>query len=228
MRYTVKTAGDQSIIINFGEQINEQTSQTVQKLSNIIESNGIIGVEEVVLGYTTLLINYVPTKISYDTLLSTIKVLLKDIALTKMEERNTIEIPVLYGNEMGPDLVDVAKLNHLAVEEVIKLHTEPDYSVYFLGFSPGFPFLGGLNEKIATPRLENPRKKVQAGSVGIANYQTGIYPVTSPGGWRIIGHTPIPLFNSNDADPFLLSPGDIIKFKSITKKEYDEIINSRP
>lgn len=227
MHYTVKTAGDQSIIIYFGEQISKQTSQTLQKLSNIIESSGIIGVEEVILGYTTILIHYAPTRISFHTLINTIKAIIMDVDLAKTDERNTIEIPVLYGEELGPDLANVARLNNLSEQEVIKLHTEPDYTVYFLGFSPGFPFLGGLDERIATPRLENPRKKVQAGSVGIANHQTGIYPVTSPGGWQIIGHTPIPLFNPSDDNPFLLSPGDIITFKPITKIEYDEIINSQ-
>src|SRR5690606_34666768 len=161
------------------------------------------------------------------TLINTIKAIIMDVDLEKTDERNTIEIPVLYGEELGPDLANVARLNNLSEQEVIKLHTEPDYTVYFLGFSPGFPFLGGLDERIANPRLENPRKKVQAGSVGIANHQTGIYPVTSPGGWQIIGHTPIPLFNPSDDNPFLLSPGDIITFKPITKIEYDEIINSQ-
>jgi inhibitor of KinA len=207
--------------------MNKHTSQTVQKLSKIIEVKAITGIEEVILGYTTLLINYNPLKITYRDLLTTVDHLIKEMDLSKFKGNNTIEIPVLYGNDTGPDLVDVARINCLTPDEVINLHTEPSYSVYFLGFSPGFPFLGGLNEKIATERLDNPRNRVHAGSVGIANNQTGIYPVTSPGGWRIIGRTPISLFNPNSAKPFLLSPGDIIKFKSVTKKEYDEIIDKQ-
>src|SRR5699024_980827 len=141
------------------------------------------------------------------------------------QEENVVEIPVLYGSEWGPDLVDVAEINNLTEDEVINIHTEPSYLVYFLGFTPGFPFLGGMSEKIITPRLPNPRMRIRAGSVGIANNQTGIYPVSSPGGWRLIGHTPIPLYDSKKEWPFLLSPGDKLKFKSVTKEEYAEIVN---
>ncbi|WP_051359410.1 5-oxoprolinase subunit PxpB [Paucisalibacillus globulus] len=224
MDYSFKLAGDQSVVVKFGNQMNEHTSQTVQKLSKVIEAKAIIGIEEVILGYTTLLIHYNPLKITYRDLLTTVDLLIKEMDLSKFKGNNTIEIPVLYGNDTGPDLADVARINNLTPDEVIDLHTAPFYSVYFLGFSPGFPFLGGLNDKIATERLDSPRNRVYAGSVGIANNQTGIYPVTSPGGWRIIGRTPISLFNPNSAKPFLLSPGDTIKFKSVTKKEYDEII----
>src|SRR5699024_4037290 len=113
----------------------------------------------------------------------------------EVPQSRLIEIPVLYGEEWGPDLKDVAELNHLTEEDVVSIHTAPTYSVHFVGLTPGFPFLGDMTEKIKTPRLDNPRTRIKAGSVGIANDQTGIYPVASPGGWRLIGHTPLPLYD---------------------------------
>jgi len=129
----------------------------------------------------------------------------------------------LYGGEYGPDLEFVAQYNKLSVEEVIKIHTEKEYFIYMLGFSPGFPYLGGMSDKIATPRLEKPRIKVSEGSVGIAGGQTGIYPINSPGGWQIIGRIPVKLFEIKEKFPFLLKSGDYLKFYPINQKEFKEI-----
>ena len=225
MDYEVKIAGDRSVLVIFGKTIDSHTSKAVRKLAEIIDHQQIRGIDEVILGYTNLLINYDPIHITYNSLLETIDGLISEMDLTESERQRVIEIPVLYGGEAGPDLPDVARMNNLSEEEVIQIHTEPEYIVYFLGFSPGFPFLGGLSEKIATPRLPNPRTRIRAGSVGIANNQTGIYPVTSPGGWRLIGHTPIPLYDPKKEHPFLLSPGDTIKFTSISKEAYDELMH---
>lgn len=223
MKFDFKIAGDQSILVQFGKEISDETSKSVRRLAELVESRHINGIEEVILGYTNLLINYNPAKIPYDKLLTTVEGLIDEIDITESKEHNVIEIPVLYGSEWGPDLQEVAKINQMTEEEVIQIHTEPSYTVYFIGFTPGFPFLGGLSEKIATPRLPDPRTRITAGSVGIANNQTGIYPVSSPGGWRLIGHTPVPLYNPDKEKPFLLSPGDMIKFRSVTRNEYEDI-----
>lgn len=123
-----------------------------------------------------------------------------------------IEIPVVYGGAGGPDLGEVARHAGLSEKQVVELHSSIDYVVWFLGFQPGFPYLGGLPEQLATPRRAEPRLQVPAGSVGIGGAQTGIYPLVSPGGWQLIGHTPLPLFDSKRDEPVLLRPGDTVRF----------------
>jgi KipI family sensor histidine kinase inhibitor len=145
---------------------------------------------------------------------------LADIEIPSAE---TIEIPVCYGGDFGPDIEFVAQTHDLTVEEVIRIHSEPEYPIYMIGFTPGFPFLGGLPEKLHTPRLETPRTVVPAGSVGIANAQTGIYPIDSPGGWQLIGKTPLKLFDLQRSNPILLKAGDALKFKPITIYEYHRL-----
>ncbi len=135
-----------------------------------------------------------------------------------------IEIQVCYGKAYGPDIENVARINHITIDEVIKIHSESEYLIYMVGFTPGFPFLGGLSEKLFTPRLETPRLKVPKGSVGIANNQAGVYPIESPGGWQLIGKTPLNLFDPNRSNPLLYQAGDKIKFKPITEREFEEIL----
>lgn len=136
------------------------------------------------------------------------------------EETNTVTIPVCYDQEFGPDLRHVAEENELTEEEVIRLHTNGDYLVYMMGFAPGFPFIGGMPKEIATPRRSEPRTKIPAGSVGIAGPQTGIYPIETPGGWQLIGQTPLTLFGPARDQPSLLKSGDKIEFKAITREEF--------
>jgi inhibitor of KinA len=134
----------------------------------------------------------------------------------------TVEIPVCYGGEHGPDLAEVAKGCGLSTSEVVKLHVSRTYHAYFLGFAPGFAYLGELPEEIATPRLETPRKKVPAGSVGIAGRQTAVYPFATPGGWNLIGRTPLTLFRSDRKKMSLVEIGDQVQFRSITREEFSE------
>ena len=136
-----------------------------------------------------------------------------------------IEIPVCYGGEFGPDLHDVAAHNHLKNEEVIELHSSANYLVYFLGFAPGFPYLGGMPREIAAPRLSTPRTQVLAGSVAIGGHQTGVYPVSSPGGWRIIGRTYLQLFVTARNPPTLLQMGDHVRFVPISRREFERLNN---
>ncbi len=137
-----------------------------------------------------------------------------------------IEIPVLYGGEMGPDIQNVAEHNGKTVEEVIQIHTSEEYLIYMIGFIAGFPYLGGMSKEIATPRLKSPRVKIDGGSVGIAGEQTGVYPVDSPGGWQLIGRTPLKLYDAEREKPVLLEAGQYIKFKSVTPEEYDAILKA--
>ncbi|MEG2984683.1 MAG: 5-oxoprolinase subunit PxpB, partial [Peptostreptococcaceae bacterium] len=154
-----------------------------------------------------------------------IKKLEKKIKTTDKLEKNIVEIPVLYGGEFGPDIETVARHNNLSVEEVMDIHSKGEYLVYMLGFTPGFTYLGGMDNKIETPRLEIPRVKIPAGSVGIAGKQTGVYPIDSPGGWQLIGRTPIKLYDINKERPILLSAGDYVKFVPINKAEYEKMLN---
>ncbi|MCX7786626.1 MAG: 5-oxoprolinase subunit PxpB [Spirochaetes bacterium] len=142
------------------------------------------------------------------------------------QQGKTVVVPVCYGGEYGPDLEFVARHTGLSEAEVVRIHTSRTYRVYMLGFLPGFPYLGGMDERIATPRLETPRTRIPAGSVGIAGSQTGFYPLESPGGWRIIGRTPIKAFDPFSDTPFLLSPGDFVQFTYIPEGEYRKLSES--
>ncbi len=157
------------------------------------------------------------------TLAREIECLWKTLSQSEDESTRVVEIPVCYGGEYGPDIETVGKSSNLGPDEVIKLHCEPEYLIYMVGFTPGFPFLGGLNEKLHTPRLKAPRMAVPEGSVGIANNQTGMYPIKSPGGWQIIGRTPLKLFAPERKNPFLYKAGEKIKFVPVSPETYKEL-----
>jgi KipI family sensor histidine kinase inhibitor len=219
-------AGDRALTVEFGSKISEEINNAVIGLKHILEQQKIIGIEEIITTYRSLLIYYNPLLTDLVSLINKIQY----IANNKINTSNPINIknrtcivPVLYGAEFGPDLSFVAKYNNLTEDEVIEIHSSVAYKVYMIGFAPGFPYLGGMSNKIATPRLETPRKLVHAGSVGIAGSQTGIYSIDDPGGWRIIGRTPLKLYNPHNNPPVLFSAGDYIKFKPINIEEYKEI-----
>lgn len=217
------TAGDKAIELEFGNEISKELNLLVRKVYYCIRKKNIEGIEEMVPTYRSLIVYYNPQKIKYTYLVQQFKELEKSVTEISLPTAHVTEIPVLYGGEYGPDLEFVAQYNKLSVEEVIKIHTEKEYFIYMLGFSPGFPYLGGMSDKIATPRLEKPRIKVSEGSVGIAGGQTGIYPISSPGGWQIIGRIPVKLFEIKEKLPFLLKSGDYLKFYPINQKEFKEI-----
>lgn len=216
-------AGDRGLLVEFGVAIDPEINRKVRQIFLSIEKTPIEGVIEVIPTYRSILI-------FYDPFTTDPKIVEKEILGRegKLDEREipppeTIEIPVAYGEEFGPDLEFVAQHNNLTPEEVIEIHSSGTYLIYMLGFTPGFPFLGGLSEKLFTPRLENPRQLVPAGSVGIAKNQTGIYPIDSPGGWQIIGKTPVKLYEPKRSPPILLKAGNYIRFRGISKKEFQEI-----
>jgi len=216
-----KPAGDSALVIIFGDRIDEGINKKVHAVANAIEKTSPDWLIEVVPTYTSIYVYYDPLKLGYQEALDTIKPFLS--AEPKEEKPRIVEIPTVYGGEFGPDIEFVAQHNGLTIDDVIEIHSKPLYRVYMLGFTPGFAYLGGMDERIATPRLEKPRLKVPAGSVGIAGKQTGIYPIESPGGWRLIGRTPLRLFTPEKNPPTLLQPGDYVKFVPISEKEFWEI-----
>ncbi len=217
----LKPAGDSALLISFGELIDEEINGRVHAVARAIEEADFEWLVEVVPAYSSLLVVYDPLKVAYVEVETAIKPLLS--AETESFRGRFVEVPVVYGSQYGPDIEFVAEHNDLTVDDVVEIHSRPVYRVYFLGFLPGFSYLGGMDERIAAPRLERPRLKVPAGSVGIAGKQTGIYPLESPGGWRLIGRTPLRLFNPSKEPPTLLQPGDRVKFVPIDESEFKEI-----
>lgn len=226
MEKTIAAIGDGVIRIEFAGDVSPQMNQQIQYTCRLIQERSIYGVIELVPGYQTITLYYEPIKIRFEELVGKLENLLakeQDQEIIQ-EKTRLLHIPVCYGGEHGPDLSDVAKRHHMTEDEVVKRHQQPEYLVYLLGFLPGFPYLGGLDSAIATPRLQEPRAKTPAGSVGIADAQTGIYPLSSPGGWNIIGNNPIPLFDSEKKeDAFLFQPGDRVKFYEISEADYSQL-----
>jgi inhibitor of KinA len=213
--------GDSALLIEFGNIISLEVNRKVITLNEAALKAEVKGVEELVPTYRSLLVRYNPLKTTYEQLVFCIRDIEKTLKESTTEVKiRKITIPVVYGGEYGLDLTYVAQFHGLSEEQVVRLHSEREYRVYMIGFVAGFPYLGEVADEIATPRLETPRLKVLAGSVGIAEKQTGIYPCEAPGGWQIIGRTPLKIFNPLQQPPALLKPGDNVKFKPISEKEF--------
>lgn len=215
-------AGEQGLVVEFGNAIDPAVNARVHRLARSLAARGLECVLETVPTYRSLLVLFDPLVLTRERLASEIDELLAAPAAgeASVEGGNTVELPVLYGGEFGPDLDFVARHNGLSAEEVIAIHSSAAYLVYMLGFTPGFPYLGGMSSRLATPRLSSPRGKVPSGSVGIAGSQAGVYPLESPGGWRLIGRTPLRLFDLDAERPFLLAPGDVVRFRPVDEEEY--------
>ena len=221
--FEISLYGDRGIRIQLGTTISKKTNERIRNFSALLEKENIPGIIEWIPAYTALSIYYDPLLIPYDSLKNRMESLYEKLSLVALPPPIITEIPVYYGKEYGPDLGFVAEHNGLTPDEVIRIHTSSNYLIYMMGFSPGFPYLGGMPKKIATPRLISPRANVPAGAVGIAGAQTGIYSMESPGGWQIIGRTPLKLYHPHRHQPILLRSGDYIRFSSITKTEFEEI-----
>jgi inhibitor of KinA len=217
------SAGDQALVIEYGNEINEEVNSRVRAMMMAIEQGNVEGIVEMVPTYRSLMVHYNPLVIGYEELIDKLRILEGSINSLELRYPEVIEIPTLYGGEYGPDIEFVASHNNLTEEEVINIHSAKEYLIYMLGFTPGFPYLGGMDEKIAAPRLKTPRTKIAGGSVGIAASQTGIYPIDSPGGWQLIGKTPLRLYDANRKRPILLKAGNYIKFVPINQEKYQEI-----
>lgn len=219
----ILTAGDASLLIEFGNEISPEINSKITATVQLMKEQHIEGVVDIIPAFCSLLINYDPRVISYDEITKRMRRLLKMEVKAGESNRRIFEIPVCYGGEYGPDLANIAEHAGLTEEEVIRIHSSRDYLIYMLGFLPGFCYLGGLDERIHTPRLANPRIKINAGSVGIGGSQTGIYPLDSPGGWQLMGMTPVKTYDPERETPILLSAGDYIHFIPVEEKEYIRI-----
>ena len=222
----VLPVGDAAVLVEFGESIDPDVNDRVYAFAASVTAADIDGVEELVPTYRSLLVQYDLHKVAYEDVSARLEELThaaEGPADTVSRGNVIVHIPVAYGGEYGPDLEDVAEHNGLSSQGVIDIHSGTGYRVFMLGFAPGFPYLGGMDERIACPRLQTPRVRVPAGSVGIAESQTGVYPNDSPGGWRIIGRTPVKLFDPGAQPPAAILPGSKVVFDPVSESEYHSI-----
>ncbi len=216
-------AGDKALVVEFGSCIAPGLSQIVRRALFAINKAEIAGLIEAVPTYRSILVYYEPLKISAPNLEEDLRTLVRNAGDITMPQPLLTEVPTVYGGAYGPDMEHVARHNGITAEEVVRLHTGTPYLIYMLGSFPGFAYLGGISPKIATPRLKTPRLKVPAGSVAIGGIQTGVYPTESPGGWNLIGRTPLRLFEADKEPPALLKAGDYVVFRAITPREFDRL-----
>ncbi|MBT8356641.1 MAG: 5-oxoprolinase subunit PxpB [Desulfobacterales bacterium] len=215
-----RIAGDCGLLVEYGNVIDSMVNKKVRSMAMAMEKEPLHGVLETIPTYRSLLIIYNPATTNPKKLKKEILAFEELLSQIEMPPAQTVEIPVCYGGKFGPDIGFVAKHNSLTEEDVVRIHSAAEYRIYMIGFTPGFPFLGGLPKELHTPRLETPRSFVPERSVGIANNQTGIYPLASPGGWQLIGKTPLKLFAPEHNNPFIYKVGDRVKFIPISAEDY--------
>ncbi len=213
--------GDRSLLVELSAEISLEVNRRVRSLYYSLSHRKHYGIVELLPSYTSLLIVFDPLMVSFSALRTIVTYLFDNPAQTRIPEPKTVEIPVVYGGDFGPDLDWVADYHRLSPGDVIRHHSTTVYHVYMIGFTPGYPYMGEVPSEIATPRRETPRTHVPRGSVGIAQKQTGIYPVESPGGWQIIGRTPLTLFDPHSTPPTLLEAGDVVTFYPIKKEAFE-------
>lgn len=216
-------AGDSALVIEFGDQISPEVSARVRGMFLAIEQAKLPTVVAMNPTYRSLLVQYDPGKSGYDELLLELRQLESSLESLSLPKPNILEVPTRYGGEQGPDLNFVCEHSGLSEQQVVEIHSAQPYLIYMLGFAPGFPYLGGMDERLQTPRLQTPRTKIPGGSVGIAGEQTGLYPNDSPGGWQLIGRTPLKLYDPWREPPILHRTGDYLKFVPIDEDEYRRI-----
>ena len=230
-------SSDQSLLVYFGEQseidrskdrplqsqITLEANEKARRLLRLLELEPVAGVRNLHPAYCSLLIKFDALRMGHDELEAILRRYLERLKEVDLPEARLVEIPVCYGGEFGPDLAEVCKLRGMTEAQAIELHASAEYLVYFLGFVPGFAYLGELSKELVTPRLSAPRRKVAAGSVGIAGNQTGVYPFATPGGWRLIGRTPIKMFRAEKDGLSLLSIGDRVRFAPVSAERFVEL-----
>ncbi|SEB72954.1 5-oxoprolinase subunit PxpB [Paenibacillus sp. GP183] len=233
--------GDRAIVIDLGGGIHPDTHAKIKSLCFQLELNPFPGIVEIVPAFTTVSVFYEPMKLRdpntgvqlphygitaarspFEVVKEIVSRMVSFLDSTTPESPKVVEIPVCYGGEFGPDLQDVATHTGLSSEQVIKIHSSQDYLVYMIGFAPGFPYLGGMSERLAVPRRSTPRQSIHPGSVGIGGKQTGVYPISTPGGWQLIGETPLKLFRPDQPEPSLLKAGDIVRFLPIQPDQFED------
>lgn len=220
-------SGDSAVVLQFGEGINLETHHRIRAVAQVLEQQPFTGLVEFVPAFSSITVYYDPWVLSqgskldaYSEVVRQLEILIEQAEEAAPAPARVVELPVVYGGSYGPDLQEVADHSGLSKEDVIRIHSSGKYHVYMIGFAPGFPYLGGMDDRIATPRKANPRASIPAGSVGIAGAQTGVYPISTPGGWQLLGRTPLQLFNPNREEPSLLQAGDEVRFVPISEEEY--------
>ncbi len=216
-------SGDKAVLVKFSDKINEKTNKEVTGFVIKLKKSEITGITDIIPAFCSVLVNYDPGNISYSQLHTKIEEVLSEKSDNDGSGKRVIEIPVCYGGCYGEDLEHVAAHAGLTQEQVIDIHSSRDYLIYMLGFMPGFPYLGGLDSRIFTPRLKTPRISIPAGSVGIGGEQTGIYPLQSPGGWKLIGRTPVRPYRPEMQPAIIYEAGDYIRFVPVSEDEYEKI-----
>lgn len=222
-----QVASDQSLIVYFEpprkNKITHEGHEHVRRLLRLMELEPIAGVRNLHPAYSSILIKFDALSLHHDGLQKILRDYIKRMSTMPLPKPRTVEIPVCYERDYGPDLQSVAELRGLTHDQVVELHTSATYTVYFLGFVPGFAYLGELPDSLATPRLSTPRRAVPAGSVGIAGRQTGVYPISTPGGWRLLGRTPLAMFRPDKSEMSLLSIGDRVRFVPISSAQFSAL-----
>jgi inhibitor of KinA len=217
--------GDQALTITLGNSIDEATHRRVRAVVARLDRERPAGLIDLVPAFASIAVHYDPAKVGgnspHESMVATLRALLRDVGDEALPPARVVEIPVCYGGDLGPDLGDVAARHDISEDDVVRIHSDGEYLVYMVGFMPGFAYLGGLSERIVTPRRSSPRKAVPAGTVGIGGQQTGVYPMVSPGGWNLIGRTPRAIFDIARPEPSLLATGDRVRFRPITRDEFN-------
>jgi KipI family sensor histidine kinase inhibitor len=220
--FRIVPAGDSALVVEFDERIDPLVNARTVACADAVQAAGIAGVRDVVPSYRSVAIYFDPLRTNYDALLATLETQAAHPAAEAQASREPIRIPVCYGGDFGPDLPQVAAFAKLTEDEVVRIHTSATYRVFMVGFVAGFAYMGIVDERIAMPRHSTPRVRVPLGTVGIAGVQTGIYPAETPGGWQLIGRTPVKPFDASRTEPFLMKAGDAVTFYTITRTDFDK------
>lgn len=230
--FTTSPLGDSAVLISFGNVIDREINETVLAISQKLNTNKIGGIKDIVPAYASLAIHYDIIKIRSvrdglpnETITNWVNDVINEMGAIAIMDTRKIKVPVCYAEKYAIDMQEMEQKTKLTADQIIEIHTSKKYRVYMLGFLPGFAYMGEVDERILMPRKDQPRLSVDAGSVGIAGKQTGIYPLASPGGWQIIGRTPLALFDKNNTHPVLFNPGDEVEFYSITEDEFENYKN---